>query len=84
MSWNYRVVHSTSEDGSEEFFSIHEVYYNKGGGITAMTEDPCHPFGDTLDEFREDLKGMIDALEAPVLEEGKIEFQPKDGNGEDR
>lgn len=43
MTWNYRVIEN------EGMFHIHEVYYNDKGEITAISEDPIAPAGETLE-----------------------------------
>jgi len=71
--WNYRVIES------EEVFRIHEVYYNKKGEITAFSEDPITPLGETLDELRGDLEYYMQALDRPVLKKEEIVFAPCEG-----
>lgn len=70
--WNYRVIES------EEVFRIHEVYYNKKGEITAFSENPITPLGDTLDELKGDLEYYLQALGRPVLKKEEIVFAPMD------
>lgn len=70
--WNYRVIES------EEVFRIHEVYYNQKGEITAFSENPITPLGDTLDELRGDLEYYMQALDRPVLKKEEIVFAPMD------
>ena len=67
MGWNYRLVRHTAEQG-QVWFEIHECYYNKDGTISAWTEDPCHPSGETVEELRSDLERMMQALDYPVIE----------------
>ena len=38
MTWNYRVVQRTTEDGP--LWTLHEVYYNDEGAVIARTQDP--------------------------------------------
>ncbi len=71
--WNYRVIES------EEVFRIHEVYYNSKGEITAFSEDPITPLGETLDELRGDLEYYLQALDRPVLKKEEITFAPCEG-----
>lgn len=71
MSWNYRIVKNQkgSKTGSQELsFEIHEVYYDDKGNIESWTENPCSPYGETLEELKQDLKHMFKAFEEPVLE----------------
>ena len=48
MKWNYRVIESKG------VFRIHEVYYNEKKEITAISEDPIAPLGETLEELKGD------------------------------
>lgn len=67
MTWNYRVVKHTHSDGKEEWYTIHEVYYDKHGNITGYT-DRATPFGDNLSELKNDLRYMRQACRQPILD----------------
>jgi hypothetical protein len=67
MSWNYRVVHTVH--GAVETFAIYEVFYDDQGEPEARMEHPSYPAGETLEEFSEDVRHYLRALEQPVLEE---------------
>jgi hypothetical protein len=71
MSWNYRVI--KERDGT---YAIHEVYYSSekpdDSEIKHMSADPAIPFGDTLEELKEDIKHYVAALDRPVLNECEI------------
>jgi hypothetical protein len=69
MKWNYRVIES------EGVFRIHEVYYNEKNEITAISEDPIAPLGETLEELKGDLKYYQQALKRPVLKKEEIVFK---------
>lgn len=75
MIWNYRVIEH------DRFFAIHEGYYNDKGDITAISEDPMEPSGQTLEELKGDLEYFLQALNKPVLKKNKIKFAPMDGIG---
>ena len=77
MTWNHRVIKEILKDGSE-WFSIREVYYNDDGSIYAYTQEPIDIAGESLDELREYLQWCLSCLEAPVLEDGKVEFVHQD------
>lgn len=72
--WDYRVIEH------EEMFYIHEVYYNDKGGITAISENPMHPCGESLDELKSDIEYFLQALNRPVLKKEEIRFAPMSGN----
>jgi hypothetical protein len=71
--WNYRVI----EHG--DMFYIHEVYYNARGEITAISENPMHPCGESLDELNGDMELFLQALNRPVLKKEEIRFAPMRG-----
>jgi hypothetical protein len=68
MVWNYGVI---EHDG---MFSIHEGYYNDDGSICAISEDPIHPHGGTMEELRSDMEHFLQALNRPVLKKEKNEI----------
>ena len=74
MTWNYRVVHRRC--GDTDTFTIHEVFYNGAGEITAMTEDPVEPMGESLQELKDDVELMLTALNHPVVVEGEVKYAP--------
>lgn len=69
MTWNYRVVKksNTGYDNLDEYYGIHEVYYDDDGKPEMVTVDPVGAAGDTLEELKHDLAYMIAALDMPVL-----------------
>lgn len=50
-------------------FSFREVFYNKKGKPHSWTAEPCSPYGETEEEFSQDLAYMAEALKLPFLEE---------------
>jgi hypothetical protein len=60
-------------------FYIHEVYYNDNGDITAISEDPMHPHGETPEDLKNDLQYFSQAFKRPILKKEKITFAPMDG-----
>jgi hypothetical protein len=73
MSWNYRVIQDKYGQ-----LAIHEVYYvdtsDKSGSVEAVSVDPIAPHGDTIEDLREDLRYMMQALEKQTLVESEIKF----------
>ena len=69
--WDYRVVRRESEDGSDEWYSIQEVYYDEDGTPMAQTLD-LQVEQDTIAGMRTQLESMLKALDEPVLEESDI------------
>lgn len=72
MSWNYRVVRYQGAD-KEWYCGIHEVYYDedKPSGHTVREAGVS---GESIDELRDILKKMGEALDKPILE-----FKPESG-----
>ena len=74
--WDYRVVRKESEDGSDEWYSVQEVYYDGDGQPMAQTVDLMIE-GDTITGMRTQLELMLKSLEEPVLDESDItDFPP--------
>lgn len=68
--WNYRVLRHINE--GEEYFSIHEVFY-ADGKAEMHTAEAADPFGEDIEELKEDYRLMGLAFEKPVLDEGTLE-----------
>ena len=66
--WNYRVIRQYVKEYEEFVYCIHGVHYNDDGSIWAWTEDPATPFGNDLEEFKNDLELFNLAISTPVLE----------------
>lgn len=69
--WNYRIIRHVKEEpsgGHYEWFSIHEVYYDKDGKPNGCTVDPVGPTGDTAEEVRRALLMMLSDTGKPVLD----------------
>ena len=69
-TWNYRVLHKiqTGPQGSSvEYYEIHEVYYRDDKPVS-ISEKPIPPYGEELDELKDDFRRMQEAFSKPVLE----------------
>ena len=75
--WDYRVVRRESTDlgGSEEWYSVQEVYYDEDGTPMAQTLDLMVE-QDTITGMRTQLENMLKALDEPVLDESDIVDNP--------
>ena len=70
--WDYRVVRKESEDGSDEWYSVQEIYYDdETSEPIAQTVDLMIE-GDTITGMRTQLELMLKSLEEPVLDESDI------------
>lgn len=63
--WNYRIVKHVGR--FDEYYQIHEAYYDKGDKAHSITRDATKPIGDTVTELKADLKAMLKAFDKPVL-----------------
>lgn len=65
MTWNHRVIRRTYPSG-EVFFGIHEVFTDSEG--ISCTVDPVEVAGESIEELRQTLTWMFNALAKPVLD----------------
>jgi len=67
--WNYRIVRNG------DYLGMCEVYYTNGkpDGYCEAT-----PGGDTIDELRQDLEYMCEALKLPIMDVSEIGGFEKD------
>ncbi|MFZ5635707.1 MAG: hypothetical protein ACOY82_03900 [Pseudomonadota bacterium] len=70
MTWNYRVVRGDAG------LRIHDVYYDESGNPTARHETPTYVYGDTVEELRSQMMSMLEALDAPVVDECEFKIHP--------
>ena len=84
MSWNYRVIRHihTHNDIDEEYYQIHEVFYDDDGNPETMTVEGIIPFGDTEEDLKEVMEMMANALTKNVLD--AIMFEHDDTNKLDK
>jgi len=69
--WNNRVMRrviKTSSGSDEEWFEIHEVYYDDNDEVDGYTKNAIAPGGNTIDELRTELERMLKCLDKSVLE----------------
>ena len=75
--WNYRVVRTERQTKKEQYdiYQLYEVYYDDDGKIEGMTENAMQPYGESLEELKNDLQWMMEALREPVLDMEELEKQ---------
>jgi len=78
--WDYRVVRKESEDGSDEWYSVQEVYYDDETGEPMAQTIDLQVECDTITGMRAQLERMINCLDQPVLDEGDIVDKPESSN----
>jgi len=78
MYWNHRLMKRTEHD--ETLLYVVEVYYDsKDNSIIGWTEKES-VYGENLDEVRQTLSWMIEALDKPILDEVELLLQIKPGH----
>ncbi len=66
MDREFRVIRQDSPSGRASYV-LYQVCYDGQGNIRQVSADAASPCRDTIDELREDLERMRQALELPVL-----------------
>ena len=70
MTWNYRIIshppYGVVGNEGERTYQIHEVYTDEGK-IIGFTEKGIEPFGESMDDLRQDFEYMKLAFTKPVL-----------------
>jgi hypothetical protein len=70
MTYNYRVV----KEGDD--LKIFDVYYSEQGHPIATHTVPTYVYGETVEDLREQLTLMLEALDKPVLDMHSIGSAP--------
>lgn len=66
MYWNHRVMKKQDEYG------IVEVYYDEDGSIEIWTSVFVAPYGEDVEELRENIEQMLNCLNKPILDEAEL------------
>ena len=66
MSWNHRLM--KMKDGEDDFYQIHEVFYDKEGNVESYTKNGVTVGGNNIGEVKWVLLEMLKALDKPVLD----------------
>jgi len=69
MTWNYRVL--KSKDGEDDWYQIHEVYYDENDNVKSWTVNGATVCGNTLVEVRSLLELMLKSLDNEILNQNK-------------
>jgi len=65
--WNHRVV--KTKDGVDDWYVIHEVFYDKDGNVDGMTKQPVSVGGNTIEELKWTLTKMLESLDKDIIDE---------------
>lgn len=69
--WNHRILIHRNKD--EVGYSVHEVYYDEDGKPNSCTADSCHPYGNTIEELKNEIDQFAKATTLPFLEHSFFE-----------
>jgi len=67
MSWNYTIVRFTTEEDTEEYYEIKEVFYDTTGKPVGYSDATCG--ADTYDGLFKVMGMMQSAHAKPVIDE---------------
>ena len=67
--WDYRVVRKESVDGSDEWYSIQEVYYHDETGEPMAHTMDLQVDGDSIADLRKKLQSMLWCLDKDIVPE---------------
>ena len=56
------------KDGEDDFYQIHEVFYDKEGNVESYTKNGVTVGGNNIGEVKWVLLEMLKALDKPVLD----------------
>jgi hypothetical protein len=65
--WNHRVI--KTKDGVDDWYAIHEVFYDKGGNVDGITKEPISVGGNTIEELKWTLTKMLESLDKDIIDE---------------
>ena len=68
MGWNHRVMKHEKADGDDDWYQIHEVYYDSKREPNSWTLDGIKPGGNTLENLRDELIMMLEATAKEILD----------------
>lgn len=66
MGWNHRVM--KSKDGEDDYYQIHEVYYNNKGEPDSWTKNGVTVGAESVEGLRWVLEKMLESLDKEVLD----------------
>ena len=75
--WDYRVVRKTSKDGSNEWLSVQEVYYDDETGEPMAHTIDLEVVGDNISGLRKQLQSMLWCLDKEIVDEIESEVTEK-------
>lgn len=83
MNWNFRVIRRkkvyklNDKDRIEYEYGIHEAFYDKFKKVIMISDEPCNPSGEHVEELRHNWSLMAEAFGQPILDYDHI---PEEGH----
>jgi hypothetical protein len=72
--WNNRIIQH-EKDGTV-YYSVHEVFYSKNGGINGYTEEPITILGETVEDVKTQLEMIMTDIEKhEVIDASLVKFE---------
>ena len=53
----------------DDWYVIHEVFYDKDGNVDGMTKQPVSVGGNTIEEIKWTLMKMLESLDKDIIDE---------------
>lgn len=78
MSWNHRII--KTKDGEDDWYQIHEVYYDDNGEINGYTERGTIVSGNSVEDIKWTLEKMLDSLNKEIINQNKDEKYNNNNN----
>lgn len=66
-TWNHRVI--KTKDGTEDWYGIHEVYYDEDGKAYGWTSKPVEVAGNSIHDLRKTLEQMLECLNKEIIDD---------------
>ena len=62
MSWDYRVVRKRYEQTGDQFYAIHEVFFDEEDRAWGCTKEAVTPMAESLEDLVKEVLGFVQAL----------------------
>lgn len=66
--WNYRIVKRTDKSTGEDYYGVHECFYDADGKKPGWTENPVSVISETPEGIKWVLDKMALALDRPIID----------------
>lgn len=66
MSWNHRIVRRNYS--GDVMYEIHEVYYDKDGKVSGLTQEPISIMEESLEDLKKTIERLQNCLEKSIID----------------